>query len=243
MTQAIAGAGTRESDWQPWLRECSWPVLDLDSVAGRRVVVLAAHPDDEVLGVSGLILALVTRGHELVTIWATDGEASHPGSKVLTPHDLGERRQREAHRALQVLGVRPSAAHHLGLPDGGLCASADRLDLALSALVRTDDVVICPWELDGHPDHEAVGRSALRTGAAVVWQYPIWMWHWATPGDPVVPWSRMATWPVPDVSTKEAAVAQFVTQVRPLGPDPADAAILPGHVLARLVRSHEWIIR
>ena len=55
------------------------------------------------------------------------------------------------------------------------------------------------WRGDGHPDHEAVGRAAAtaveRTGAVLV-EYPVWMWHWALPGDPDVPWYRAHTVPL-----------------------------------------------
>jgi hypothetical protein len=34
----------------------------------------------------------------------------------------------------------------------------------------------------------------------------------------------------------------FASQVQPIGPSEADAAILPPHVVARFLRQHEWII-
>lgn len=57
------------------------------------------------------------------------------------------------------------------------------------------DVDDCPAMVlvAAHPDDEAAGRAAAAackaTGAPLV-EYPIWMWHWATPDDPAVPWHR-----------------------------------------------------
>ena len=78
---------------------------------------------------------------------------------------------------------------------------------------------------------------------ARVLAYPVWMWHWAEPGDPRVPWWQARRVLLPDDvrDAKRAAVAAFATQVNPLSDDPADAAILPPHVLARLTRDVEYV--
>jgi LmbE family N-acetylglucosaminyl deacetylase len=241
VTTAIAGSGTPETLWRPWLDSQSWPSLDLDRLAGRRVVVLAAHPDDEVLGVGGLLTALAGRGSEIVAMWATDGEASHPDSHAIEPQRLAWLRREESQQALTALGVTPMLSAALGLPDGGLNRCLPALRSALRDLIGPDDVVLAPWRGDGHPDHEAVGSAAAELAATLV-EYPIWMWHWATPDDSRVPWSQLRSVRVPDLPAKTRAIDAFDTQVRPLGPAPADAAILPPQVLARFVRPTEWVL-
>ena len=73
-------AGTDETVWSSWPAPAGWPELDLAALADTSVVVLAAHPDDEVLGVGGLLARLAGLGADLRLVWATDGEASHPCS-------------------------------------------------------------------------------------------------------------------------------------------------------------------
>jgi LmbE family N-acetylglucosaminyl deacetylase len=160
---------------------------------------------------------------------------------VFAGRQLAARRRAEAEDALDVLRVRPERVHHLGLPDGALAGCTTALRDALDPLVRPGDVVLAPWADDGHPDHEAVGRVATDLGSTC-WQFPVWMWHWAQPADPRIPWQRFRRTSVPDVALKAAAVAQFATQVLPIGAEPADAAILPPHVLARFLRPAEWIV-
>jgi LmbE family N-acetylglucosaminyl deacetylase len=240
VTAAIVGDGTTEDVWSPWLVEQRWPQVDLAAVAGRRVIVLAAHPDDEVLGVGGLMVRLASLQHDIVVVWATDGEASHPGSMAMPESQLGQTRREESRRAIAQLGVTPTSLRHLGLPDGGLASADHALYAELSRLVRPDDLVIAPWSQDGHPDHDVLGATAAMLGS-VTWHYPIWMWHWAVPGDLRVPWQRLHSSKVVDVNTKAAAISAFTSQVEPLGPAVEDAAILPPHVVARFIRPYEWI--
>jgi LmbE family N-acetylglucosaminyl deacetylase len=209
-------------------------------LTGRRVVVLAAHPDDEVLGVGGLLAALAAGGSEIVAVWATDGEASHPGSRAVDSGQLRSLRRGESRRALTTLGVSPSQSIVLGLPDGGLGVNLPALRAAFRGVIEPDDVVLAPWRGDGHPDHEAVGSVASELAATLL-EYPIWMWHWALPDDSRVPWSRLRTVAVPDRAAKARAVDAFETQVRPIGPEPEDAAILPPAVVARFLRPCEVV--
>jgi LmbE family N-acetylglucosaminyl deacetylase len=240
VSAVISGRGTPESLWRPWLDAGRWPPLDLDQLAGRRVVVLAAHPDDEVLGVGGLLAALAARGSEIVGVWATDGEASHPGSRTLDPEQLRALRREESRRALSALSVVPTHSAVLGLPDSALGANLPILRTAIRDVVRPDDVVLAPWRLDGHPDHEAVGEVATEV-AAMLLEYPIWMWHWAIPEDSRVPWSRLRMVAVPDQDAKARAIDAFDTQVRPIGREPEDAAVLPAHVVMRFLRPVEAV--
>jgi LmbE family N-acetylglucosaminyl deacetylase len=240
VSAVIAGRGTPESLWRPWLDTGRWPSLDLDRLTSRRIVVLAAHPDDEVLGVGGLLAALATGGSEIVAVWATDGEASHPGSRALASEQLRGLRREESRRALTALGVEPVQPVVLGLQDSALGENLPALRAAIRDVVRGDDVVLAPWRLDGHPDHEAVGDVAAEVATTLL-EYPIWMWHWAVPNDSRVPWSRLRTIAVPDRLAKARAIDAFDTQVRPIGLAPEDAPILPPHVVARFLRPVEVV--
>jgi LmbE family N-acetylglucosaminyl deacetylase len=76
-----------------------------------RVLVLAAHPDDEVLGMGGTIAVHTDRGDEIRVVVVTDG------SSTQYPGDAGIRAQKEdeALRAAAELGVTDYV--HLDLPD------------------------------------------------------------------------------------------------------------------------------
>jgi N-acetylglucosamine malate deacetylase 1 len=77
-----------------------------------RVLVLAAHPDDEVLGMGGTIaLHATVRRDEVRIVCVTDGSSTqYPGDTALR-----ERKNDEARRAARELGVEDYV--HLDLPD------------------------------------------------------------------------------------------------------------------------------
>lgn len=254
--------GTPRARWDAWFAaRRPDPVLDVPG-AVRRLVVVAPHPDDEILGVGVTAARFAAAGAEVVIVAVTDGDASHPDSPTLTPGRLAALRIEESRRACALLGL-PEPVR-LGLPDGGVHAHETRLAEAIAAAVRgpsptedtradhgvagrgTDCLVLSTWRGDGHPDHEAAGRAAASacadTGARLA-EYPVWTWHWAGPGEPRVPWPRRRRVVLtgPELDAKRAAVAEFATQVAPLSGRPGDEAILPDWILDRLVTPEETV--
>jgi len=76
-----------------------------------RVLVIAAHPDDEVLGMGGTIAALTARGEEVRIVVVTDGSSTqYPGDA-----EIRSRKEEEARRAASELGVEDYV--HLDFPD------------------------------------------------------------------------------------------------------------------------------
>ena len=229
----IAGAGTPEAAWLPYLAD-----LPPYPLPAGPVTLIAPHPDDEVLAAGGLLARLAAAGTEVRVVSVTDGEASNPGGSV-PPGELAARRVAETAAALARLGV--TRRTRLRRPDGG----AAGLEAPVAGLMLAPGgTVLAPWTGDGHPDHEAVGRgaaaAAARAGAVLV-EYPVWAWHWATPGDPAVPWSRARRLDLAgDVrNAKSRALSEFHSQTAPLGPRPEDAPVLPPHILARFTRPYE----
>ncbi|WP_422749862.1 PIG-L deacetylase family protein [Mycobacterium sp. WMMD1722] len=231
---------------QVWL-DTERHLQPLDLAGCRELIVVGAHPDDETLGFGAHAAMLARRGIRVQVVSATDGGRSHPHLSLVRRRQLERTRRDELHRALGVLGLPPPIS--LGLPDGELAAHEGRLtDLLVELLADRPGRTWCAatWRGDGHPDHEAVGRAAAAAASAAgmpLLEYPVWMWHWAVPGDPAVPWHRAHT-VSPDAdatSRKAAAAAQFVSQFQPLEPG-ADPA-LPSFVLQRLIRIGEVVFR
>lgn len=234
---SLTGHGTPEEAW--------WGPGGLDTVPARdpweirppgRVVVVAPHPDDEVLGVGGTLALLAGAGARLRVIAVTDGEGSHPSAR--DPAGLVRRRAQERATALAILGVPDVEVVRLGFPDTGLDRVAGEVVAALREVCRDFEVCLAPWDADAHADHEAAGRAARRACRRVL-SYPIWAWHWAVPGDRRLPWRRAARVELPPAiaARKRSAIHAFTSQLT----ERAGAAgpVLPPGIVAHFTRSQE----
>jgi LmbE family N-acetylglucosaminyl deacetylase len=234
----IDAPGTPEAAWRAWPGLRRIPATELSGWASALVV--AAHPDDEVLGAGGTIAALAAAGARLRLVALTDGEASHPGHAGT----IGPLRAAETAAALTALGARHTEVIRLALPDSGLATREDEITSRLQALAGGFDVCLAPWHRDAHPDHEAAGRAAraARGGDGVLW-YPVWMWHWARPGDPRVPWHAAVRVPLrrQAAARKRRAIGCFASQLRDRGPE--QGPVLPAGVVAHFIRDAEVFFR
>jgi LmbE family N-acetylglucosaminyl deacetylase len=237
MPNRIDRPGTAEEVWASWPGLRHLPAAEPGT--WRSVVIIAAHPDDEVLGAGGMLAVLASTGARLRLVAVTDGEASHPDAD---PAWVARVRAGESAAALGTLGVRDIEVVRLGFPDTGLTAREDELTARLRELCAGFDVCLAPWEQDAHADHEAAGRAARRATRYVL-TYPIWMWHWAEPGDARVPWHRACRVPLsPEVAArKAAAIGTFTSQLTDrdavLGP------VLPAGIVAHFTRDQEVLLR
>ena len=240
-----ASAGTSASAWRAHPRWSDVSHLELESFA--RVVVVAAHPDDESLGAAGLAVRAHRTGVRVDLVVVTAGEHSHPASPSVSPSALATRRAAESRAAWTALGAEREP-RFLGVEDGTVASYEDAVTTALVDLLgdARDALVVAPWRHDGHPDHEAAGRAAAaacrRTGAGLV-EYPIWFWHWGRPAD--APWDDLVAVGL-DADAgerKAAAIAAHQTQVAPLSPAPGDEALLGPELLEHFAGPVELFVR
>jgi N-acetylglucosamine malate deacetylase 1 len=157
-----------------------------------RVLVLAAHPDDEVLGMGGtLCLHAAEQGDEVRVVCVTDGSSTqYPGDT-----EVRERKNEEARAAAEVLGVTDYV--HLDLPDMRLDTLPHvELNAVVEGQIRdvAPEVVYTP-----HPDVN-LDHRALFDSVAVAAR--------PTPGQPV---RRLLTYaPTSSTEWTPAATNWFV---------------------------------
>jgi LmbE family N-acetylglucosaminyl deacetylase len=138
----------------------------LDDAEIGRILVIVAHPDDVDFGAAGTIAGWTDAGLEVSYCIATNGDAGGSDPSV-SRADMAVIRQAEQTAAAKQVGVHD--LHFLGYPDGRVEPTIGlRRDLArVIRLLRPDRVVCQSPERNyvrmgvSHPDHRAVGTSAL----------------------------------------------------------------------------------
>lgn len=187
----------------------------------RRVLVLAPHSDDEVIGCGGVVARHVQAGATLQAVVMTDGRwgdatlyatALSAAERERRQAALIETRQHESWAAAAVLGIRE--VHFLGRPDAALRADKATVGALLHHLrAFAPELVYLPFVYDLHEDHWQTNlvfaAAAQRLGESMtstvrVRGYEVW-----TP----LPANRVA-----DITEamprKREALAKFASQLR-----------------------------
>jgi LmbE family N-acetylglucosaminyl deacetylase len=198
--------------------------------ARDRVMVLAPHPDDETLGTGGLLQRVRAAGASARIIVATDGDDNPWPQRVLERRirirtadrvRWAARRRQEASAALAALGIPPSWAVFLGLPDQGLTAIVTTQP---SAAVQQLAAALCDWKPtllvmpslhDLHPDHNSLGFLTLQALTAMALaDRPVVLTYVVHPLDtPAFPEGVRLHLTVDEQARKRAAIERHATQL------------------------------
>lgn len=162
-------------------------------------MVLAPHPDDEVIGPGGTLIKARKRGAEITVLFLTNGEPEAERSRI---------RQAEAERVAQTVGF---SAEFLGLPIYGLASSPGAADILASRLRRLrPDAILTPFLLDDNDDHRATAGLLARSIPAAqlddyteVWAYQVYS---ALPANVLVPLGG-------DAGSKADAIRLYASQM------------------------------
>lgn len=145
--------------------------------AGRRLLAVLAHPDDESFGPGGTLALYARHGVEVHLACATRGEVGMVSEELLAGHaDVGSLREHELRCAAGHLGL--SGVHFLGYRDSGMPGSEDNRHPRALAAAPLDEVaaqvtnlirrlrpqVVITFDPIGgyrHPDHIAIQRATL----------------------------------------------------------------------------------
>jgi N-acetyl-1-D-myo-inositol-2-amino-2-deoxy-alpha-D-glucopyranoside deacetylase len=157
----------------------------------QTVLVVVAHPDDEVFGMGGTMARLIDDGHTVTVVCATRGEVGEISDPALaTPETLGAVREQELRNAMRELGVED--VRFLDYRDSGMAGTPENDDtrafiqaepmevsMDLTAIMQeVNPDVIITWDQSGgygHPDHirvhetvtDAFGSYQMRSGRPV----------------------------------------------------------------------------
>ena len=207
------------------------------SPPSKRTVVVVPHPDDEVLGMGGLIAHQRRRRVDVDVVAVSDGERAYPEEP-----SLASVRTIEQERALACLGVTADRIVRLGLPDADLANRVDAIARAIVDVIDADTLLVAPWRNDVHPDHEACGAAAEEVANAFGLERAsslFWAWH-------AVPIAAMPISSLVRIELDDAIVAArreaMDCHASQLVHDPGEPVLTPA-LLGPLTRTFEAYLR
>lgn len=133
-----------------------------------RLLAVAPHPDDEILGAGAAHIALARAGHEVRVYPITLGR-----------HDDHERRHDELVRCCRVAGIELIDTTPLDMSTGerdDLRAAAAQLAADLPEHLQGVDVVSGPSARDVHPAHEAIAGAVTLAIETAGTERRQWLW-------------------------------------------------------------------
>ena len=127
----------------------------------KKVLIIAAHPDDEVLGVGGTVAKLSAKDIECHLLIVTDGSSSqYRGSDKL--EEIIASKKRETQNCADILGFK--SIHYGGLPDMKLDAVPHvEINQVIEKVIDElqPDTVFTHFWGDVNMDHQNVYKSTL----------------------------------------------------------------------------------
>jgi LmbE family N-acetylglucosaminyl deacetylase len=128
----------------------------------KRLIVVAAHPDDLEVTCGGTIALLADRGVQIISVNCTLGDIGTQ-ERSFERQALAMARHAETEAAAQILGIKET--HNLGHHDGELLPDLElRAQIArLYRQTQADTLFTFDpfWTGQIHPDHRAAGQAAI----------------------------------------------------------------------------------
>ncbi len=152
----------------------------------EKILILAPHPDDEILGLGGLLTGSISQGCKIHIVYLTDGEGS-----AIWPDKEEIRRNRIMLSGIVCakLGLLTESITRLHIPDGSVPDRGqpgfDSAVLEIREIIDSErpDAVFATHTLDHWPyDHAACAHIAYDAVQQSVtkprlWYYWVWAWY------------------------------------------------------------------
>jgi LmbE family N-acetylglucosaminyl deacetylase len=122
----------------------------------KRIVVIAPHPDDEVLGCGATIAKYVDMDYEVFVIVATKGIPE------MYPEERIAKVRKDTREAHEFLGVKETFFLNFPAPKLNVFPECE-ISIAFSEILNTikPSILFIPHPSDLHQDHKAVYRAAI----------------------------------------------------------------------------------
>jgi LmbE family N-acetylglucosaminyl deacetylase len=150
------------------------------------IVIIAPHPDDEIIGLGGFIIQMLRKNKKVHFIFLTDGEESNSFSDK---EIIKKERIKLTSEVMNKLHVSDEFVHRLHLPDGAVPRKGNPgFENSVQELLKLvenikPDAIFSTHYLEHWPfDHLACFELACEltrriTTKTELWLYWVWTWH------------------------------------------------------------------
>ena len=144
--------------------------IEMDCPGSKRILVIAPHPDDDLLGAGGTLIKAVEKGSEIHVSYITNGDEDPEKSAIIREEML---------RVCSKIGTKP---HFLGCCEGNIPLNNNSINNNILSLVDRlkPSIIFIPFLLDDHDDHRRVNHlllniMATKTSRSIeIWSYQIY---------------------------------------------------------------------
>ncbi len=146
------------------------------------ILIIAPHPDDEVLACSGLIQRMISENKNVHIAILSGGERTH--SDCCGEKETIKNRHILTLQALGIIKFPLENLHNFSFPDGGISDTCQIEKEKLYNLLSTlqPDTVFIPHPFDRWEDHINAGNLIksyyTEDDNISIYEYCVWFWYW-----------------------------------------------------------------
>jgi LmbE family N-acetylglucosaminyl deacetylase len=172
--------------------------VKLREVERARLLVVAPHMDDDVIGPGGTLALHRAKRSSINVVFCAAGATD----------EQDRTRKAEAREAADFMGF--ERVDWLDFPEGKLSPNEGPLGLELAKLIRelSPDQIFCPYVADHHRDHSAVAMALANAIERTRWKGQVWSYEVWSPL-----WPNVAVDISSVVDVKRKAIELYASQV------------------------------
>ena len=187
----------------------------------KDILIIAPHPDDEVIGCSGLIQRTLAAGHQVYICILTGGGASHKGCCSISSNELKSKRRNLAKSIDAQLGLPIENLYMLNFPDGNINKDnieCEKLREVIEKL-KPQSIFIPHQKGEGWSDHIEAGnivKNIIEGTSIHLYEYCVWFWYYNVWG---LDWknARLLKMTKRQHQSKLQAIHDYITPLAPCG--------------------------
>lgn len=148
-------------------------------------IIIAPHPDDEILGCAGLIQRILLKGKNVYIVFLTGGEGSHNECCNINSLELIQARRGLAIAINRKLGVPIENLFFLDYPDGKINYKYQETNKLKQIIKKIHpNSIFIPHTKEGWSDHLQAGniiRKLIKNNNDIqLYEYCVWFWYYNT---------------------------------------------------------------